>query len=68
MKLIFRLFLGLLVSLSFLKAEGQVFPKIIKKNVGTPGTTQERKNIELRNFDEIGYLKSLSNYTDSLLF
>jgi murein DD-endopeptidase MepM/ murein hydrolase activator NlpD len=68
MKLIFRLVLGLLVSLSFLKAEGQVFPKIIKKNVGTPGTIQERKNIELRNFDEIGYLKSLSNYTDSLLF
>jgi murein DD-endopeptidase MepM/ murein hydrolase activator NlpD len=65
---IFRLVLGLFMSLYFFKAEAQVFPKIIKKNSATPGANQERKNIELRDFDQVGYLKSLSLFTDSLLF
>ena len=65
---IFRLVLGFFVSLFFFKAEAQVFPKIIKKNSVTPGANQERKNIELRDFDQVGYLKSLSLFTDSLLF
>lgn len=68
MRLIFRLVLVISMALSLFKAEAQVFPKIIKNNTVTPGSSQERKNIELRNFDEIGYLKSLSSYTDSLLF
>ena len=57
-----------LISLFSYKADAQIFPKIIKKNTILPGTNQERKNIELRNFDEIGYLKSISSLTDSLLF
>ena len=65
---IFRLVLGLSLSLYYFKAEAQVFPKIIKKNSTTSGTNQERRNIELRNFDEEGYLKSLFSFTDSLLF
>lgn len=68
MREIFRITLGLLLFFTLIRVEGQVFPKIIKKNVVTPGSTQERTNIELRNFDEVGYLKSLSSYTDSLLF
>lgn len=66
---IFKLILSLFLTLCYSKSEGQVFPKIIKRTVGsTTGTAQDRKNIELRTFDEVGYLKSLSFKTDSLLF
>lgn len=46
----------------------QGFPKIIKKNSSGSGSSQERRNIELRNFDEVTYLRTLSTQTDSLLF
>jgi len=46
----------------------QGFPKIIKKNPTGTGSSQERKNIELRQFDEVTYLRTLSTQTDSLLF
>jgi murein DD-endopeptidase MepM/ murein hydrolase activator NlpD len=65
---IFKLVLALFLTLCYSKSEGQVFPKIIKRTVAAPATTQERKNIELRTFDEVGYLKSLSFQTDSLFF
>lgn len=66
---IFKLILSLFLTLCYSKSEGQVFPKIIKRSVGTQsGASQERKNIELRTFDEVGYLKSLSFRTDSLFF
>lgn len=51
-----------------LKEFAQGFPKIIKKNPSSTGPTQERKNIELREFDQVGYLRTLSTQTDSLLF
>lgn len=46
----------------------QGFPKIIKRNPAGTGQTSERKNIELREFDQVTYLQTLSNQTDSLLF
>lgn len=51
-----------------LKDFTQGFPKIIKKNPSTEDQSSERKNIELREFDEVGYLRTLSTQTDSLLF
>ena len=44
------------------------FPKIIKKNTSRGNSSQDRINIELRQFDEVSYLKNLSSQTDSLLF
>ena len=44
------------------------FPKIIKKNTSRGNSSQDRLNIELRQFDEVSYLKNLSSQTDSLLF
>ncbi|MEY2704327.1 MAG: hypothetical protein RL407_389 [Bacteroidota bacterium] len=46
----------------------QGFPKIIKRNPAGTGQSSERKNIELREFDQVTYLQTLSNQTDSLLF
>ena len=46
----------------------QGFPKIIKRNPAGTGQASERKNIELREFDQVTYLQTLSNQTDSLLF
>lgn len=46
----------------------QGFPKIIKKNPEGKGQASERKNIELREFDQVNYLRALSNQTDSLYF
>jgi murein DD-endopeptidase MepM/ murein hydrolase activator NlpD len=46
----------------------QGFPKIIKRNPAGSGQSSERKNIELREFDQVTYLQTLSNQTDSLLF
>ena len=51
-----------------LKEFTQGFPKIIKKNPSGSGQSQERRNIELREFDQVGYLRTLSTQTDSLLF
>ncbi|MFZ9188393.1 MAG: hypothetical protein ACO21G_07330, partial [Algoriphagus sp.] len=51
-----------------LKEFTQGFPKIIKKNPTGTGSSQERKNIELRQFDEVSYLRTLSTQTDALLF
>ena len=46
----------------------QGFPKIIKKNPSGDNNNSKRLNIELREFDEVGYLQNLSSKTDSLLF
>jgi len=51
-----------------LKELTQSFPKIIKKNPSGDNTTSKRTNIELREFDEVGYLQTLASKTDSLLF
>jgi murein DD-endopeptidase MepM/ murein hydrolase activator NlpD len=51
-----------------LKELTQGFPKIIKKNPSSETSGSKRLNIELRQFDEVGYLQTLSNKTDSLLF
>jgi murein DD-endopeptidase MepM/ murein hydrolase activator NlpD len=51
-----------------LKEFTQGFPKIIKKNPSGAGPSQERRNIELREFDQVSYLRTLSTQTDSLLF
>jgi murein DD-endopeptidase MepM/ murein hydrolase activator NlpD len=51
-----------------LKEMTQGFPKIIKKNPTGDNSTSKRVNIELRQFDEAGYLRTLSTKTDSLLF
>jgi murein DD-endopeptidase MepM/ murein hydrolase activator NlpD len=51
-----------------LKELTQGFPKIIKKNPSSEISGSKRLNIELRQFDEVGYLQTLSNKTDSLLF
>jgi murein DD-endopeptidase MepM/ murein hydrolase activator NlpD len=51
-----------------LKEMTQGFPKIIKKNPTGDNSTSKRVNIELRQFDEVGYLRTLSTRTDSLLF
>lgn len=65
---ILKFILGFVLSIGLMKANAQVFPKIIKKNPTTAGQTQERKNIELREFNQESYLRTLSTQTDSLLF
>lgn len=56
------------MSIGFFQVDAQVFPKIIKKNPNNSGQVQERRNIELREFDQESYLRTLSTQTDSLLF
>lgn len=57
------------MSIGFLEADAQVFPKIIKRNNTTnPANTSERRNIELRQFDQESYLRTLSSQTDSMIF
>ena len=59
--------MGFILSIGLFQANAQVFPKIIKRNP-VPVQSQERRNIELREFDQAGYLRTLSTQTDSLLF
>src|SRR5690606_29323147 len=58
------------LSIGALNANAQIFPKIIKKNnTSQPAAVaQERKNIELRTFDQESYLRTLSSITDSIIF
>lgn len=64
-----KVILAILLSIGFFEANAQVFPKIIKKNNSTsPANSQERKNIELREFDKDSYLRTLSSQTDSMIF
>ncbi|MBA4302116.1 MAG: peptidase M23 [Cyclobacterium sp.] len=64
-----KVILGILLSIGFFEANAQVFPKIIKRNTTTtPATAQERKNIELRQFDQGSYLRTLASQTDSMIF
>lgn len=64
-----KVILGILLSIGFFEANAQVFPKIIKKNTTTtPVSGQERRNIELRQFDQNSYLRTLSSQTDSMIF
>ncbi|PZX46042.1 M23 family metallopeptidase [Algoriphagus chordae] len=58
------------LSIGALNANAQIFPKIIKKNNNNQSSTvtQERKNIELRGFDQESYLRTLSSVTDSIIF
>ncbi|WP_339698999.1 M23 family metallopeptidase [Algoriphagus aquimarinus] len=58
------------LSIGVLNANAQIFPKIIKKNSNTQSSAvgQERRNIELRSFDQESYLKTLSSVTDSIIF
>jgi murein DD-endopeptidase MepM/ murein hydrolase activator NlpD len=65
--LILKSILGFILSIGLFQANAQVFPKIIKRNP-VPAQSQERRNIELREFDQEGYLRTLSTQTDSLLF
>lgn len=61
--------LGFLMSIGLTVSNAQIFPKIIKKNTSSdPVTPQERKNIELRGFDQESYLRTLSTVTDSMIF
>ena len=63
------LILGIFLSIGLTESNAQIFPKIIKKNTSTTQVTpQERKNIELRGFDQESYLRTLSTVTDSLIF
>lgn len=66
--LILKSILGFILSIGLFQANAQVFPKIIKKNPSNPAQSQERRNIELREFDQEGYLRTISTQTDSLLF
>lgn len=65
---ILKSILGFFLCFVLFRSNAQVFPKIIKKNPNQSGQVQGRKNIELREFDQQGYLRSLSTQTDSLLF
>jgi LysM repeat protein len=58
------------LSIGVLNANAQIFPKIIKKNntINSNSTGQERRNIELRTFDQESYLRTLSSVTDSIIF
>jgi murein DD-endopeptidase MepM/ murein hydrolase activator NlpD len=57
------------MSIGFSEANAQVFPKIIKRNTTTnAGNSQDRRNIELRQFDQESYLRTLSSQTDSMIF
>ena len=69
MKYSFIIFFCALLSIGLAETNAQIFPKIIKKNVAAPTTSnQERKSIELRGFDLSTYLKTLSSITDSIIF
>ncbi|WP_332912597.1 hypothetical protein [Algoriphagus boritolerans] len=64
-----KVIFGILLSIGFSEVNAQVFPKIIKRNNTTiPANTQERRNIELREFDQDSYLRTLSSQTDSMIF
>ena len=67
---VLKLVLGIFLSIGLTEANAQVFPKIIKRNNNTTQSsgTQERKNIELRGFDQESYLRTLSSVTDSIIF
>jgi murein DD-endopeptidase MepM/ murein hydrolase activator NlpD len=65
---ILKSIVGFFLSIVLFQANAQVFPKIIKKNPNQSGQVQGRKNIELREFDQQSYLRTLSTQTDSLLF
>lgn len=58
------------MSIGSIGVNAQIFPKIIKKNKTSESATgtQERKNIELRSFDQDSYLRTLSSVTDSIIF
>ncbi|MCS5489449.1 M23 family metallopeptidase [Algoriphagus limi] len=63
------LFTGIMLSIGITNSNAQIFPKIIKKDRNqTQIETQERKNIELRGFDQESYLRTLSSITDSIIF
>jgi murein DD-endopeptidase MepM/ murein hydrolase activator NlpD len=63
------IFLSIFLSIGFFEANAQIFPKIIKKNnTNSTVTSQERKSIELRTFDQESYLRTLSSFTDSIIF
>ncbi|WP_144604045.1 peptidoglycan DD-metalloendopeptidase family protein [Algoriphagus algorifonticola] len=60
---------GIFLSIGLSQSNAQIFPKIIKRNSNTtPVVPQERKNIELRGFDQESYLRTLSTVTDSMIF
>jgi murein DD-endopeptidase MepM/ murein hydrolase activator NlpD len=62
-------FLNSFLSIGLQKINAQIFPKIIKKNVTVPASTnQERKTIEMIGFDQTTYLKTISSVTDSIIF
>lgn len=63
------LILILFGSIGLVESNAQILPKIIKKNTTQPTTSgQERRNIELRGFDQDSYLRTLSTVTDSMIF
>jgi hypothetical protein len=64
---VLKIVLGLILSIGSFGVNAQVFPKIIKKNPNTT-TSQEKRNIELRTFDQEAYLRTLSSQTDSIIF
>ncbi|MDX5339830.1 MAG: peptidoglycan DD-metalloendopeptidase family protein [Cyclobacteriaceae bacterium] len=63
-----KILFGLILSIGFTEANAQVFPKIIKKNTNQVEVPAERRNIELRQFDQDSYLRTLTSQTDSILF
>ncbi|MDN3204379.1 M23 family metallopeptidase [Algoriphagus sediminis] len=62
------IFLGLFFVLGTTKVQGQIFPKIIKKDKIDSVPTTPRKNIELGGFDQSAFLRELTARTDSMLF
>ncbi len=62
------LIFGIFLSIGPIQVNAQIFPKIIKKNTTTTNLPQERKTIELREFDQEAYLRTLISITDSLIF
>ena len=66
--ILLRFIFGIIFGIVCFQANAQVFPKIIKKNPTNSGKSQERKNIELREFDQNSYLRNISTQTNSLLF
>lgn len=68
--LILIIVFSLNLSIGVFNANAQIFPKIIKKNTTTQSTvpSQERRNIELRGFDQDSYLQTLTSRTDSIIF
>ncbi len=59
------------MSIGPFQANAQIFQKIIKKSDTPPpsaSSSQERRNIELRTFDQANYLRTLSGVTDSIIF